>query len=915
MATLKQYSALIPMPAPLARQPPQPTAAQLQTAKNEYDAAENGDGQPLPPPFTYGKIYRWLNDDNPIPKVPKAPSLSQTELVELMKDLPKPDTQLQLPAPPIGGIGIPPAPDAPTNFFQIARATIDQRTRARTWRRIGKELNARSVNRATRQPLRRNQDDYKLLIELSTNTTGKHTIFYSTRMTQQEPTVGPRTQTQNQQQQLGLQQSFDFPKISRKDKKPPYNKPRDKKNNKWINLSSTIQKWLDSHFHKGNELAMPNPSYPDQTRFDKIFRISDFEWQFLPKSVNNLTGKNPPFKFYITNNWTNTQDPNMYIVLKVRLVGRFRKGNKINPARALPTIKPIIKKGKLKKASSFCSNQLSDIKTIALDKYHSAPGLFTDSVSEKFEKKMKRATAADITAKNTKLYYENRTKALAYWEQEYYCRQAMNFNAGVDGGWGSVPGIGGTSFPFDPWTLQPAVAMTDKYVGYPNGLPGSRAAPNGQANIVDPPIGPARLMQNWYAAQPPGPAGDPTRWQRPPWPIPFSPLGMSLRPKMVMVLFKRMNNYLNAAGAAGAGVGPPHANVINAINNLQPIMVQGKLPNLTTATLTPAQWDDLFILYEFVLFNRFGANEPELVLEPFEPYPRLPEPVAGARFGTWLISRNRRQYAIPVDTGVNPWPSAGGDAPVAPNILPVVFNPQAPRNRVSWQQVKKNGFYEIEAKKWAEWMILVNPFPIPGFPEYNQYLTLWQRYKYAKINAFSEIPQPGAGALVGAQVNTNCPLRHVNTEFRKSVHMRGNDGADLINWVLPSTANRTAQYINPYSAVTLPIIVNAILPPGWEPAGFLNLIDAQPSIWKWMFTGPIAGKYPKQIWPKNNMRINGAIPPVRYPPLKDVITINVRRSKRENLAGWQGGRRKRTLRKFRKKRKNRTLKRRRRRRK
>ena len=82
-----------------------------------------------------------------------------------------------------------------------------------------------------------------------------------------------------------------------------------------------------------------------------------------------------------------------------------------------------------------------------------------------------------------------------------------------------------------------------------------------------------------------------------------------------------------------------------------------------------------------------------------------------------------------------------------------------------------------------------------------------------------------------------------------------------------------------------------------------------------MFTGPIAGRYPKQIWPENNMRINGAIPPVRYPPLEDIITINVRRSKRENLGGWQGGRRKRTLRKYRKKRKNKTLKRRRRRKK
>jgi len=895
MATLKQYSALTPMPAPPARQPPQPTAAQLQTAKNEYDAAENGDGQPLPPPFTYGKIYRWLNDDNPIPKVPKAPSLSQTELKQLMKDLPKPDTQLQLPAPPIGGIPVPPAPDAPTNFFQIARATIDRRTRARTWRRIGKELNARSINRATRQPLRRNQDDYKLLIELSTNTTGKHTIFYSTRMTQQEPTVGPRTQTQNQQQQLGLQQSFDFPKISRKDKKPPYGNPRDKKNKKWINLSNTLQKWLDSHFHKGNELAMPNPSYPDQTRFDKIFRISDFEWQFLPKSVNNLTGKNPPFKFYITNNWTNTQDPNMYIVLKVRLVGRFRKGNKINPARALPTIKPIIKKGKLKKASSFCSNQLSDIKTIALDKYHSAPGLFTDSVSEKFEKKMKRATTADITAKNTKLYYENRTKALAYWEQEYYCRQAMNFNAGINAGWPNIGFAVGNRFPFDPWTLQPTIAMTAKSVQYPNGLPGSRAAPNGQALINLPPMAATGPMQAWYAAQPAG-------FQSPPWPIPFSPLGMSLKPSMVGILFKRMNNYLNTPGGGDGVAAPPAATrVPGAIAALQPIMVQGKLPNLTTTNLTPNDWGQLLILFEYVLFNRFEGNEPELVLEPFEPYPRLPEPAAGAQFGTWLISRNRRQYAIPVNTDVNPWPTAAA----APG-LPVPIPAQASRPRVSWQQIKKNGFYKIEAKKWAEWMMLANPFPIPGFPEYNQYLTLWQIYRYNKLHDFSTIPQPNNVLAVGEE-DTQCSLPPVNTEFR-STFRRDNDD-NLINWVLPSEANRTAQYINPYAAVTLPA---APAPGGWMPVGYLNLINAQSSIAKWMFTGPIAGRYPKQIWPENNMRINGAIPPVRYPPLEDVITINVRRSKRENLAGWQGGRRKRTLRKFRKKRKNRTLKRRRR---
>ena len=57
------------------------------------------------------------------------------------------------------------------------------------------------------------------------------------------------------------------------------------------------------------------------------------------------------------------------------------------------------------------------------------------------------------------------------------------------------------------------------------------------------------------------------------------------------------------------------------------------------------------------------------------------------------------------------------------------------------------------------------------------------------------------------------------------------------------------------------------------------------------------------------MRVHGAIPPVRYPPLEDVIKINVRRSKRKNLGGWQGGRRKKTLKRRKKKRKNKTLKR------
>ena len=58
--------------------------------------------------------------------------------------------------------------------------------------------------------------------------------------------------------------------------------------------------------------------------------------------------------------------------------------------------------------------------------------------------------------------------------------------------------------------------------------------------------------------------------------------------------------------------------------------VQGKLPDLTTVTWNNAQWNALFTLYEYVLYNRFEASEPEFVLEPYEPYPRLPAPAGGS---------------------------------------------------------------------------------------------------------------------------------------------------------------------------------------------------------------------------------------------------------------------------------------------
>jgi len=863
MATVIQYNALTPIPAP-----GQPTPQQLQTAKNESIMAENGDGQPLPPPFTYGKIY---NNGKKINKLQVAPSLSRAELQALMTSLPKPDTRLQLPNAPIGSVPVSSTPTGPSSFMDLANLSLKKKRRMK----LGKRLNAKVINKATRRPESRAKDNYELLIELSTNLTGKHTIFYSTRMADQEPKEGPLTEKQQHQQQFGLPGNYKYPTLKRIDKVPPYTKPRDKKNKKWTNISNTLGKWLDANFHSGNELAFPNPLYPpsvvgghyeSNAKHDKIFRISNFEWQFLPTSLDNLTGKKPPFKFYITNNLANFKDTNLYIVLKVRLTGRYRRGNKIQASRALPVTKPK-QKGKLKKAASFCNKQATNMKNIVVDRYHSAPGIFTDSTSEKFEKKVKKAIKTDIVAKNLKLYYENSKKALDYWEQEYYCRQAMNFNAGTSGGWPNITPAA-ARFPFDPWTLQPAISMTAKSIDYPNGIPGSRPNANAENQIPN-----STAMRAWYAAQPAG-------FQRPPWPLPFAPFGLSLKPKDVITLFARMNNFINTP------VGPIQA----AATALQSIMVQGKLPRLNT--LHDGQMQNVFTLYEYVLYNPFTDERDQHILEPWEPYPELPQPVAGATFGTWLISPNKRQFAIPVATGIQPW-----DANVVAPALPALIPGQAPRVRVSWQQVKKNRFYKTEAKKWADWMVLLNPFPIPGFPQYTDYIVLLQKYKLSKLNAASTIPQPST-VLVGNQINTQLPLPPGDNNFRS----QRIGGFPL--WTFPSNANRTASYINPYAAVTMP----AGAPGGWMPRGFLNLIGAQPSIAKWLFTGPTAGQYPKQIWPINNMRINGANV---FPPLEDVNKFNVRRSKRKSLGGWQGGRKKRTMRRYRKKRRNRTLKRRR----
>jgi len=253
------------------------------------------------------------------------------------------------------------------------------------------------------------------------------------------------------------------------------------------------------------------------------------------------------------------------------------------------------------------------------------------------------------------------------------------------------------------------------------------------------------------------------------------------------------------------------------------------------------------------------------------------------------------QYAISVDADIVSWDPTAADYVAPPWPVPQVPAQEA-RPQVTWQQIKKNRFYKKEAIKWANWMVLANPFAIPGFQVYNDYIYLLQKYKFFKLSAASNVPRP-ATPLIGNEIHTQFILPNNVTFPGKSTFRININGLPL--WTFPNNESRTPQYINPYAAVSQP--------GGWRLANYLNLQGPQMSRNKWLFVGPPSGKYPEQVWPKNNMRLPGNNV---FLPLENSHTGPLR--KRNILfQSWHGGRRKRTLRKYRKKRKNKTLKRRR----
>ena len=803
MASYQQY-------LELGMLPQNPTEEQKEAAKTAFDRTSAGDNADLPPPFTYGKL--WINDEA-VEKLRTAPDLPRSDLEQLLTG---------------GSAALP----NPRTFTQKATDYLRRRRSNNEILDLGSRVHARSVINETRA--RKEATSFKLLVEITTSITGSRVIFYSTRLTGKIPP--------------------ELPTIPRETGEAPYARERDKKNKKWNHISKELGKWLKSHFHPGNQLTLPNPVYPDNLERDTIFRISDFNWEYLPEKYDILTGKNKPFKFFITDNFAKDDERDLYIFLKVGLTGG--KETILKPDLLQP--KKIPETNGVDTAASYCNTQLMGLTTIIRDKFN-AISILSDSDSKTFEKKMKNATTSDIVSKNIVLYYKNRNKAIEFWMQEYYCRQADNYKTGVNAGWPTTPH---SRFPFDPWTLQPAVAATSRIPPAVN-----------QQNIIDS-----------YADD------------RPPWPLPFSPLGMSLKPKMVIILFKRMNKLINNFRADGAPLLPARIGA-DLIARLRTLLISGKLIKLERIVATnevvrnypdpvagiqntQRVWNDIFIIYEYLLYHNYLVQEyPQDVLEPYAPYPKLPEPEPV--FGIWRIGGNGayKQYAIPV-TNIPNWPSVD-DTP--PYVQP--FPEQVARPRVSWQQIKKNGFYRIEAKKWAEWMVLVNPFPIPGFPRYSDYLMILQNYKYSKLSGSSSMPVPNA-ALIGNQSETQVPLPDEDTEFSNGTRQ----------WILPSAAARTAQYINPYAPVATPDVP---IPPGaapapWMPPHFLHLLSDEPNFQKWMYTGPKATEYPVEIWPKDKWRT------VDTPPLEEMSIENVRTVENDNLSKWVGGKktfRKKTFRK------------------
>ena len=868
-----------------------PTSTELNAAREAFNRAKKGDGISLPVPFTYGKVYRNGFKNPPSDKLPKAPIISQKDLKKILIDLPKPNTDLLLSGKTSSAITNP--RDVVGSLLQQAKMTLNKKTAGKIFRKLGQRLNKTTIEKETKTPLRKNQKYYRVLIDITTQSTGKHSIFFTNDMIKKQKQKEQHISTPSAHinKKSDEVQSI-FPVVFRRSNKPPYLLPLNGDNIEWSSISKQLNKLLNRTFKNGKVLTFPSPLYPKDMTKDIFFRVSSYEWQFLPENLGNLTGDGQ-FKFYITYNWVNPEDPQLYIVLKVHLSGRIVKNktkmreNKRNSGKKAKS-KPLNNMG------SFCDDRFSNLRNIFADVYSNS-GVLSDTPSVSFEKKMARSKKKNIAVKNLKLYNSNIDNAIAYWINEYYCRQAINLNTGIDAGWPNLDS-GLTRYPFDPWTLQPAIPGSHREINYPNGLPGQTIT--SEANLVKclPRI--CGRTRDFYAPQITNQlltsseiqGATKTQVQRrkggPMWNIPFQPFGMSLLPSQVILLFRRLNMIIASPDLILLG-----QDTYDSAKRLTTKLVGNRLPALYNKNIsfTVQEWQDLFNIYEFALYNTYRISDKKRILEPYPHYPTLPKATDNKPFGSWIVNnKGDSQWAIPFQSNMLPpaWSIKNTTAPqssiYAVNNLPSVNA----RPKVTWQQISQNGFYQLEAKKWAQWMILAHPVAIPGFKDYNSYIVLLQKYRIFKLSQSAPLPVKNDKnniVLTNPQKNTQGVLPNLSQAKGVVFGKKNNE------WKLPAERKRSKAYTNVYCVVNQSISNGGIGLSNRLWSNHFRVIGRYSKLCE-MLLGPPALYYPKEIWPPNNLRKSS----ITKPELKQMKIIGVRRVKRNNkeMGGWMGGKRK-----------------------
>jgi len=172
--------------------------------------------------------------------------------------------------------------------------------------RVKKAFSKSRLNTLIRQTRRGSagalQDHYKLVIDLTTNKTGKHTIHFEPDNLINVHIPGPRR---------------NYFRIARTSNQAPYaEKPVKGKNKEWDTLQKNIEKLLHEIFKPGTQVRLPNPFYPNNPKRDKVFHITEYIWKTRhhPSSLGN-------YKFFIDVDRNN----NLVVKINVKLEGNFVK--------------------------------------------------------------------------------------------------------------------------------------------------------------------------------------------------------------------------------------------------------------------------------------------------------------------------------------------------------------------------------------------------------------------------------------------------------------------------------------------------------------------------------------------------------------------------------------------------------------